>query len=189
MLLKRWNQKAESWFNTAPLAGMGSGKMTSKAESRSVTTKSKVSPRSKTSRTFPLRSFLIPGRSTFESGVVGICATSLAHGWNRRQTPCANFARTRLGFFRGSAQSLRESQRWRRHFAEGRARSPDRQRDLQQQIANRGAAILAAPPGPGSRFFPEKNLPGNRIQEAARGGSTPLPGRLERERWIARGNR
>ncbi len=44
--------------------GIGSGRMTSKAESRSVTTKSRVSPRSKTSRTFPLRSFLIPGRSS-----------------------------------------------------------------------------------------------------------------------------
>src|SRR6187402_2296899 len=37
--------------------------MTSKAERRSVATKRSVSPRSKTSRTLPLRKFAKPGRS------------------------------------------------------------------------------------------------------------------------------
>src|SRR5436309_13348047 len=63
MSSNRLNQNAEIWLSTAPLCGMGSGMITSNAEMRSVTTKSSVSPRSNTSRTFPLRSFLIPGRS------------------------------------------------------------------------------------------------------------------------------
>src|SRR5215471_4877219 len=46
--------------------------MTSKADIRSVTTKSSVSPRSNTSRTLPLRSFLIPGRSSEDCGDVCI---------------------------------------------------------------------------------------------------------------------
>src|SRR5437867_3919671 len=71
MSSKRWNQNAEIWFSTAPLYGIGSGRITSNAEMRSVTTKSSVSPRSKTSRTFPLRSFLIPGRSIEDC--VGAC--------------------------------------------------------------------------------------------------------------------
>src|SRR5947208_237648 len=57
--------------------------MTSKAERRSLTTKSKVSPRSKTSRTLPLRSFLIPGSLISESicisandSRVGVCRAS-----------------------------------------------------------------------------------------------------------------
>src|SRR4029453_1345631 len=63
MLPKRLNQKAEIWLRTAPLCGIGSGRTTSNAESRSVTTNRRVSPRSNTSRTLPLRSFLNPGRS------------------------------------------------------------------------------------------------------------------------------
>src|SRR2546423_10663926 len=57
--------------------------MTSKAERRSLTTKSKVSPRSKTSRTLPLRSFLIPGSLISDSicisaddSRVGVCRAS-----------------------------------------------------------------------------------------------------------------
>src|SRR6267378_6064919 len=46
--------------------------MTSKAERRSLTTKSKVSPRSKTSRTLPLRSFLIPGSSISRSACIAL---------------------------------------------------------------------------------------------------------------------
>src|SRR6059036_3476218 len=71
MSSKRLNQNAEIWFSTAPLYGIGSGRITSKAEMRSVATKSSVSPRSKTSRTFPLRSFLIPRSSTEDC--VAIC--------------------------------------------------------------------------------------------------------------------
>src|SRR5947208_15410148 len=55
---------------TAPFFGIGSGRTTSNAEIRSVTTNSSVSPRSKTSRTFPLRSFLIPGRLTNDCGAI-----------------------------------------------------------------------------------------------------------------------
>src|SRR6266513_723324 len=72
MSLKRLNQNAEIWLSTAPLCGIGSGRITSKAEIRSVTTKSSVSPRSNTSRTLPLRSFLIPGRSIEDCGDVCI---------------------------------------------------------------------------------------------------------------------
>src|SRR5713226_3977773 len=50
--------------------------MTSNAEIRSVATKSKISPRSKTSRTLPLRSFLIPGRSTIDCASVCIYHSS-----------------------------------------------------------------------------------------------------------------
>src|SRR5213593_1533783 len=71
MSSKRLNQNPEIWFSTAPLYGIGSGRITSKAEMRSVATKSSVSPRSKTSRTFPLRSFLIPRSSTEDC--VAIC--------------------------------------------------------------------------------------------------------------------
>src|SRR5436853_4576561 len=46
--------------------------MTSNAEMRSVATKSNVSPRSKTSRTFPLRNFFTPGRSTMDCASVCI---------------------------------------------------------------------------------------------------------------------
>src|SRR5437764_1961371 len=126
---------------------MGSGRITSKAESRSVTTKSRVSPRSKTSRTFPLRSFLIPGRSTIDCGAVGISATSLAHGWNRRQTAGADFAWARLGFQRRSPEGVRPAGGRRRDLAQGRTRPFDRERDLYQQITDRGPALLAAAPG------------------------------------------
>src|SRR5947207_3395532 len=51
---------------------MGSGKITSNAEIRSVATNSRVSPRSKTSRTLPLRSFLTPGRSRIDCAAVCI---------------------------------------------------------------------------------------------------------------------
>src|SRR5213592_3167539 len=71
MSSNRLNQNAEIWLSTAPLCGMGSGRITSKAEMRSVATKRSVWPRSKTSRTFPLRSFFIPGRSIEDC--VGAC--------------------------------------------------------------------------------------------------------------------
>src|SRR5437879_7424358 len=77
MSSKRLNQNAEIWFSTAPLYGIGSGRITSKAEMRSVATKSSVSPRSKTSRTFPLRSFWIPGSSIEDCVAIcmGKCST------------------------------------------------------------------------------------------------------------------
>src|SRR5947208_286005 len=53
---------------------MGSGRITSNAEMRSVTTKSSVSPRSKTSRTYPLPNCFIPGRSI--EACVGACISS-----------------------------------------------------------------------------------------------------------------
>src|SRR5213080_3383230 len=71
MSSNRLNQNAEIWLSTAPLCGMGSGRITSKAEMRSVATKRSVWPRSKTSRTFPLRIFFIPGRSIEDC--VGAC--------------------------------------------------------------------------------------------------------------------
>src|SRR6266478_2235224 len=144
ILSKRLNQKAESWFSTAPFFGIGSGRITSKAESRSVATKRSVSPRSKTSRTFPLRSFLIPGRSTKDCGETAISATSLRHGWNRRQTACADFTWTRLGVFQRSAESFWKSDGWRCHLPQGRQRSFDWQRDLQFKVADRRATFLAA---------------------------------------------
>src|SRR5205085_6851480 len=66
----RRNQKAEIWFRTAPLSGIGSGKMTSKAERRSVATKRRVSPRSKTSRTLPERNLGMPESSRLRNGVM-----------------------------------------------------------------------------------------------------------------------
>src|SRR4029453_18306196 len=72
MSSNRLNQNAEIWLSTAPLYGIGSGRITSKAEIRSVTTNSSVSPRSNTSRTLPLRSFLTPGRSIEDCGDVCI---------------------------------------------------------------------------------------------------------------------
>src|ERR1039458_2508824 len=58
------NQKYEICVSTSPLRGMPLGMITSKAERRSVATNSKRSPRSKTSRTLPLLSFLTPGKSS-----------------------------------------------------------------------------------------------------------------------------
>src|SRR5205809_5128356 len=84
MSSNRLNQNAEIWLSTAPLCGMGSGRITSKAEMRSVTTKSSVSPRSKTSRTFPLRSFLIPGRSIEDC--VGACISERRTSNAQRRT-------------------------------------------------------------------------------------------------------
>src|SRR6202023_1260523 len=55
---------------TAPFCGIGSGRMTSKAERRSVATKRSVSPRSKTSRTLPERSFGMPGSSRSRNNVI-----------------------------------------------------------------------------------------------------------------------
>src|SRR6266513_864847 len=72
MSSKRLNQNAEIWLRTARLCGIGSGRTTSKADSRSVTTNKSVSPRSKTSRTLPLRSFLSPGISIIDCGAVCI---------------------------------------------------------------------------------------------------------------------
>src|SRR6185295_18377635 len=47
------NHQLLIWVRMAPLPGMPSGRMTSKAESRSVATSSRASPRSKISRTLP----------------------------------------------------------------------------------------------------------------------------------------
>src|SRR6266513_479982 len=84
MSLKRLNQNAEIWLSTAPLDGIGSGRITSNAEMRSDTTNSKVSPRSNTSRTLPLRNFLTPGSSIEDC--VAICMAE-------RSTLNANFQR------------------------------------------------------------------------------------------------
>src|SRR5207245_6807969 len=126
----------------APLCGIGSGRMTSKADKRSVATKRSVSPRSKTSRTFPLRSFLIPGRSTKDCGEAAISATSLLHGWNRRQTACANFARTRLGIFQRSAEGFRNSCGRRCHLSQTRQRAFERKRDVQFEITDCVSRLL-----------------------------------------------
>src|SRR6266576_5528621 len=144
MLPKCLNQNAEIWLSTAPLCGIGSGRITSKAEIRSVTTNNSVSPRSKTSRTLPLRSFLIPGRSIEDC--VAICIFNAkrptpnaqrpmdfcVERWtldlerstlnsfyarNCGQTAGANIARTRLGFFERSPEGLWETGGRRRHFA------------------------------------------------------------------------
>ena len=48
------------------------GMMTSKAEMRSLATSSRASPRSKMSRTLPLRSFLMPGKSSCRIGSFAI---------------------------------------------------------------------------------------------------------------------
>src|SRR5947209_4197991 len=61
---------------------------------RSVATKSNVSPRSKTSRTFPLRSFWMPGRSTIDCA--SVCITILCHGWTDRQTLDLDFFKRRI---------------------------------------------------------------------------------------------
>ena len=45
MKSSRRNQKAESWVSNSPLPGIGSGKMQSKAERRSLATKSTRSSR------------------------------------------------------------------------------------------------------------------------------------------------
>ena len=55
-------------MRTSPLRGMPLGMMQSKAEMRSVATKSRRSPRSNTSRTLPLLSLRRPGRSSWRSG-------------------------------------------------------------------------------------------------------------------------
>ena len=47
------NHQLLIWVRTMPLPGMPSGKITSNAESRSLATSSKASPRSKISRTLP----------------------------------------------------------------------------------------------------------------------------------------
>src|ERR1039458_4427399 len=66
------NQKCEICVNTSPLRGMPLGMMTSKAEMRSLATSRKLSPRSKTSRTLPERTFLMPGRSSWRIGALFI---------------------------------------------------------------------------------------------------------------------
>src|SRR2546422_4330701 len=67
----------------------------------------------------------------------------LGYGRSRRQTACANFAWTRLGFFQRSPEGFWKSERWRRDFAQRRTGPFDRQRDLQFEIANRRAPFLA----------------------------------------------
>src|SRR5438034_10901806 len=84
MSSNRLNQNAEIWLSTAPLCGMGSGRITSKAEMRSVATKRSVWPRSKTSRTFPLRIFFIPGRSIEDC--VGACISERRTSNTERRT-------------------------------------------------------------------------------------------------------
>ncbi len=49
----RSNHHADIWFSTLPLSGIPVGRMTSKAEMRSVATISSRSPRSYVSRTLP----------------------------------------------------------------------------------------------------------------------------------------
>src|ERR1017187_8598719 len=66
------NQKCEICVSTSPLRGMPLGMMTSKAEMRSLATSRKLSPRSKTSRTLPERTFLMPGRSNWRIGALFI---------------------------------------------------------------------------------------------------------------------
>src|ERR1700736_6495856 len=155
---------------------MGSGKITSNAESRSVATKRNVSPRSKTSRTLPLRSFLIPGRLIVDCGEVCILKTlnaqrstfnvqlramrwTLSVGrWTFAPTlwleslsnPARAFCMGTTGLLKRSPQDSRKTGGWRRDFAEGRKRSFDWQCDLQFQIANYRPAFLAT--AAGSRF-------------------------------------
>ena len=69
------NQKYEICVSTSPLRGTPLGRITSNAEIRSVATNNRLSPKSKTSRTLPLLSFLTPGRSReseVSSGMAGI---------------------------------------------------------------------------------------------------------------------
>ena len=60
----RSNQKWENIVKTSPFWGMPFGKTTSYALIRSDATIRRLSPRSNISRTFPLRTFGIPGRSS-----------------------------------------------------------------------------------------------------------------------------
>src|SRR5215470_15985801 len=76
--------------------------MTSKAERRSLTTKRRVSPRSKTSRTLPLRSFLIPGRSMEESDAVwrvAVCISQRSTLSAQHSTPKVFASRRPIGVF------------------------------------------------------------------------------------------
>src|SRR3954471_12893944 len=77
MKSKRWNQNAERDERTAPLCGIGLGRMQSKAEMRSLATKSRCSPRSKISRTLPLAILGMPGSSIWRRSIrlkVRLCA-------------------------------------------------------------------------------------------------------------------
>src|SRR5437016_14610542 len=75
------------------------------------------------------------------------------YGRSRRQTACANFAWTRLDFFQRSPEDFRKPSRWRRDFAQRRQGPFDRKRDLQFQIADRGAPFFAPAAGPRPRFL------------------------------------
>src|SRR5438132_9543717 len=130
---------------------MGSGKITSNAEIRSVATNSNVSPRSKTSRTLPLRNFLTPGRSTID--LRRFAFTIHRHGRISRQTPRANSAWARLGLFQRNPENFRRSGGRRCDLAQRRARSVDWERDLQFEIANRRAPIFAAAARPRFGFL------------------------------------
>src|SRR5204863_3292971 len=116
------------------------------------------------------------GRWTLDVG-----RSPLPHARPRCKTSRSHPARTRLGLFWRSAQDIWKSRGRRGHFAERRTRSPDRQRDLQQQIANRGSAVFAAATGSGSRFFPAQDRASHSVSETAWDRSPTLSARLERE--------
>src|SRR5205823_5533897 len=65
---KRSNQKKEIWVSTSPFRGMPLGMMQSKAEMRSLATSSKRSPKSNISRTLPLFTLRMPGKSSSSNG-------------------------------------------------------------------------------------------------------------------------
>src|SRR6266545_2767883 len=139
-MLPKWlNQNSEIWLRTAPLCGIGSGRITSKAEMRSVATKSSVSPSSNTSRTLPLRSFLIPGRSIEVS--VAACMDKYST-FNRHLSTSLLF-----GHFERSPEGFWQSSGWRGDFTEGRQGSSDWERHLQLEITNRSSPFLAATAG------------------------------------------
>src|SRR2546423_11807807 len=134
--------------------------MTSKADRRSVATKRSVSPRSKTSRTLPERSFAMPGRSSEIMKKTSNAQASSArlrrarhptsnaelkrvldaawrtlhvprHGRAGDQTSSADFAWARLGVLGRSTEGFRQPGGRRCDFAQGRKRPADRERDLQ----------------------------------------------------------
>src|SRR2546423_9641023 len=125
--------------------------MTSKADRRSVATKRSVSPRSKTSRTLPERSFAMPGRSSeimkkTSNAQRPTSNTELKrlldaawrtlhlprHGRAGDQTSSTDFARARLGVLGRGAEGFRKPGGRRCDLAQGRKRPVDRDRDLQQ---------------------------------------------------------
>ena len=67
------------------------------------------------------------------------------------------------GFFRGSAQGVRQSGGRRRHFAEGRKDHLVGSAIYNSEIADRGAPFFAAAAGSRSRFFPAPDCAGDRV--------------------------